>query len=436
MRILPASLAIILLVSLIPALGAGAPPERATSCVACHSELSGPLSDPVIRWQTGVHRKAGISCQHCHGGDATIMDGAMDPDRGFRGVSQNQRTVDLCVHCHSDADRMKPYGLRIDQEDLFRSSAHGPSGRRPAGLPTCTTCHNAHGILSSDDPLSPAFILNIPSLCARCHGSAGWKPPTGEESAPPQVYTDYRSGVPGRALLDALNFMAPNCASCHGAHSTMVASPRTTPTICGRCHVEEVRHFNASPHRSALDVIGQPGCTSCHEAHLMEPPPATTASRDVLITCPQCHPSESEALALGQAIVGGMENAILSIDTLKRLREDISLRGLNTLQVEFLLQDAENWLSQTIPAFHALDEERSEELTGMALDRVHSAEGLLRTLSAELYFRRLWLLAISLACLVTIALFAAKLRLLGRVERDRKLNDLKESNSGRRGQTP
>ncbi|UCF31049.1 MAG: cytochrome c3 family protein [bacterium] len=415
---------------------AGAPGERTDSCVICHSTLSGRLFAPVFQWERDVHRTAGINCHHCHGGDPSNMDSALGHTSGFTGVPVGEEVVDLCSGCHSSAGRMRSFALRIDQDALFRSSDHWPVEGQGKNTPTCTTCHGSHGILSQEDPLSPVYSLNIPELCGSCHGAGDWGTDIKEGSSPPWIFNSYRTGVHGRALLEDLNLRAPNCATCHGAHSTAAPPPELTPAICGRCHMEETRYFNTGPHRAALNVVGEPGCTGCHEAHILESPPAGMAIQAALETCPGCHPEDGKALQMGRSIVTEMEGTALSIDSLRRLREDISLRGFDTLQVDLLLQEAESWFSQILPAFHALSTDRIRELTGMTLDKVNAAEDLLQALSMELSMRRLGLLVISLLCFLTICLLAAKLRLLEKMEKDRKLSDLKDSADNQGGPSP
>ena len=409
---------------------------QGTSCETCHAALSGRLSEPVLLFREGVHRVAGVGCQSCHGGDPR----ALSVQSGHTGLSissplEGMSVISLCGSCHSNPRSTGLYGGRVDQEVLYRAGRHGEALMAGGSSPTCVTCHGSHGILPPDDPDSPVATLNIPSLCSGCHGASGWEPSPDGVSSPSWIFEDYRTGLHGRSLLDDLNLKAPTCVACHGVHGTMAAGPGETPRICGSCHREEARYFNAGPHRKALDVIGRPGCTGCHEAHLLKSFLSPVISQRTLGACADCHSVESKALAVGRSIVREMEDTTLSIDSLKRLREDVFLRGLDTLKVDLLIQEADSWFSQTLPAFHALSEERTRELAGMALDKAHAAEGLLRALSMELSLRRAGLLAISLLCLITIGLLAVKLNLLERMKKDRVLNDLKESAENQRGPT-
>ena len=56
-------------------------------CLQCHAGMSGDLSAPVADWQTSVHAANGISCHDCHGGDATDMAMAKNPEHRFGSMA-------------------------------------------------------------------------------------------------------------------------------------------------------------------------------------------------------------------------------------------------------------------------------------------------------------------------------------------------------------
>jgi len=116
----------------------------------------------------------------------------------------------------------------------------------------------------------------------------------------------------------------------------------------------------------------------------------------------------------GQMMAAELEGVLLEV-RLARLRADeISMRGLDTTQIELLIQEAESWINQAIPAVHTADPEILKELTGMARDKVKSAREQSGNLQMELGFRRIGLFLISLLCIIIVALLALKLSQLDR----------------------
>lgn len=374
--------------------------EIRTSCVQCHRALSGQMTDPVDLWGKGIHKASGVGCHDCHGGDPLDMDRAMDPVSGFTGKPSRAEVTDACGSCHSDARRMKFLRARIDQVDLYLSGQHSAALDAGKAAPNCVSCHGAHGILAVSDPLSKVHPTNVPELCAGCHGS--------------KSLTDYRAGVHGNALVVDLNLRAPSCTHCHGVHGTIAASPVQTPMICGQCHQTEVRRFNEGPHRYSLEGIGQPGCTGCHDPHRLAPTLPEQVPERIIASCLGCHPDTGSAVMTGQMMAAELEGVLLEV-RLARLRADeISMRGLDTTQIELLIQEAESWINQAIPAVHTADPEILKELTGMARDKVKSAREQSGNLQMELGFRRIGLFLISLLCIIIVALLALKLSQLDR----------------------
>jgi len=134
----------LLLFSVLPAMA-----EGDTVCLQCHGSQTGRGLAPVQPWRNSVHAANGISCHHCHGGDPTDAANAMNPQRGFLGVPQEQAIPDFCGRCH--------IGIKAD----YLRSAHGRALGK--GGPTCVTCHGSHNVqkVSLD-------LINEKN-CSRCH---------------------------------------------------------------------------------------------------------------------------------------------------------------------------------------------------------------------------------------------------------------------------
>src|ERR1700756_5033777 len=75
--------------------------EEEISCVSCHKGLGGDLAKPVELWQDSIHKKNGIACYNCHGGNPKVQDmDAMSPEAGFVGAPKENEVPKFCGKCH------------------------------------------------------------------------------------------------------------------------------------------------------------------------------------------------------------------------------------------------------------------------------------------------------------------------------------------------
>lgn len=281
--------------------------DHVDQCLQCHQTLEDEPSTLFIR---DIHRLRGITCAGCHGGDprAEEMEDAMNKQTGFLGVPKGDEITGRCVKCHSDQERMKSYGSngRTDQELLLRQSVHGRlsvSGKER--LVQCTTCHNAHGIVSVKDKRSPVHPLNVTATCASCHGNPAYMR-NYNPALPVDQLPKYRTSVHGRRNARGDTRVA-ECASCHGSHDIRSAHdvksnvyPTNLPATCASCHSDSVRmkpygiptnqyeSFAESVHGIALlekHDPGAPACNDCHGNHGAAPPGVQSVSQ----VCGTCH---------------------------------------------------------------------------------------------------------------------------------------------------
>jgi hypothetical protein len=129
------------------------------------------------------------------------MDRAMSKNAGYKGIPKGDDITKACAKCHSNPDIMKKYGSKIptNQYELLTSSVHGGlSTAGDARIIQCINCHNAHGIVSIDNPVSPVYPTNIPATCGKCHNN-----PVYMRSYNPALPVDqlqkYRTSVHGKA---------------------------------------------------------------------------------------------------------------------------------------------------------------------------------------------------------------------------------------------
>ena len=209
-----------------------------------------------------------------------------------------------CVDCHADlrtlqeyphADRLKPVdcGTCHDQAGEFARSVHAAIAPTAGGLVTCTTCHGPpHAIKPASDPASPTYKLRIAETCARCHSDSI---PRGNLRGP-AVAGMFADSIHARMLRRTT--VAPTCSDCHHAHDirhkTDVESPvhpSSVAATCGTCHMEQRRLYEQGVHAAALHAgnAGAPECASCHTAHSIRETASADYQLAVVEQCGTCH---------------------------------------------------------------------------------------------------------------------------------------------------
>lgn len=297
----------VILVLLATACQAAEAARSKDKCFACHDALG---DTPSVLFKQDVHFAKGISCAGCHGGDPNVedMEKGMDKAAGFIGVPRGDDISVRCAACHSNPEKMRSYGsaMPTNQWEQLQTSVHGKlaiTGKEH--IAQCTTCHNAHGIVSVTRPASPVYPLNVVKTCARCHANAAYMR-TYNPSLPVDQLEKYRTSVHGmrNAKGDA---KTAECVSCHGTHDIRSAKdvksnvyPTNLPQTCGTCHsdaaymkaynipTDQLEKFSKSVHGIALLVkkdVGAPSCNDCHGNHGATPPGVESISK----VCGTCH---------------------------------------------------------------------------------------------------------------------------------------------------
>lgn len=391
---------LLLAAAVLPAPVLVAADTGASSCVSCHSALDERNSEPVRLWKRDLHKDAGISCHHCHGGDPLSLESAMTSSSGFIGAPGPEAAVRICGGCHSDNARIPDPTMATGQLEQYLSGPHGSAlkGNRP----TCVTCHGSHGIYRITDRSSPVFPTHIASLCITCHDEDS----TVEKNGPRQYLDD----VHGRALAHATNPHAPACTGCHGAHRAAVPSAAGVQMVCGNCHTLEYEYFQSGPHGTSLQQFGEPSCTHCHGFHGIKASGIDEIVGRITDNCQGCHQPGSRALFVGSEIDERLGVAMSLLDSLEGMSEEFRLSGIETSEMNRLIKEAYGWLLQVESAIHSSRSDW-EELTGMAKVKMMAAWDMARDYNLEKGLRRIILLFVALLAISIFALLAYKLKL-------------------------
>jgi hypothetical protein len=238
-----------------------APSVPDETCIECHT--GGTLEPATIRGKTvsldikpsvlRVSAHAKVACVGCHVG--------YNPDDTPH--REDQRPVE-CGVCHAEI------------QQLHAKSLHGKAIARGDPLaPRCVDCHGTHDILPVSDPRASVSPLKVPFLCGKCH----------QEGAPVQrqrtihqdhILENFSESIHGEGLLRKGLVVAPNCASCHTAHSIL---PHTDPNssiarrniaaTCAKCHaaIEAVHRKVVKGELWEKEAHVLPACVDCHQPH-------------------------------------------------------------------------------------------------------------------------------------------------------------------------
>lgn len=252
------------------------------------------------------HREQDLSKTSAEGKETSLYVGAA----GFGSSVHGQFS---CTDCHADITEIPhPETLaRVDcsichgdVQEVYAKSSHGTAhAAGSTDAPTCADCHGAHDILPAADPASRVSNLNLVGTCARCHADPEVvrRLPFGDH-APVAAYV---KSVHGKALLEQGNPNAPNCGTCHPAHSILppndpnsTVNKRNLPGTCAQCHSEVFEIYSESIHGVAVAAgnSDSPSCADCHGEHQIEsassPSSSVFPANIARTTCTRCHSSE------------------------------------------------------------------------------------------------------------------------------------------------
>jgi uncharacterized protein with PIN domain len=192
-----------------------------------------------------------------------------------------------CVACHADlAGKEFPHDEELApvdcgtchaaEQEQHAKSLHGKAIQRGDPLaPACKDCHGYHDVLPPKDPRSPVAALQVPFLCGKCHqeGTQVMKRRTIHQD---HILENFSESIHGEGLLRKGLIVAPNCASCHTAHSIL---PHTDPAssiarkniaaTCTKCHaqIEAVHRKVIKGELWEKQAHILPACVDCHQPH-------------------------------------------------------------------------------------------------------------------------------------------------------------------------
>ncbi|MBE0643198.1 MAG: ammonia-forming cytochrome c nitrite reductase subunit c552, partial [Bacteroidetes bacterium] len=216
-------------------------------CSSCHSNPDymrrfnpSLATDQAAKYRTSMHGQKNATgdvrvatCASCHTGHN--IKPAVETTSSVNAFN----IPATCGHCHSDAERMKPYGIPTTQVRDYTTSVHGKAllEKHDASAPSCNDCHGNHGA-------APPNVESISNVCGTCHALNA------------ELFRQSRHKVE----FDRMG--KPECETCHGNHGVQPATQAMfgfdAAGVCGKCHGPDrapVGYKTAMKMRSMLDSL-------------------------------------------------------------------------------------------------------------------------------------------------------------------------------------
>ncbi len=368
-------------------------------CISCHDD----------QWQdikASIHGKEGITCERCHGGDATQKDKALAkaPGTGYIGVPDKLQIAQICGTCHSNVEFMNFYGIPTDQLARYKTSMHGKRlfNGKDTHAAVCDDCHGYHDVVDVKDPTSPVYPLNIPKTCNNCHGDKDLMKPYG---IPTDIFAKYKDSVHGKALFEKKDTGVATCVSCHDSHGAVPPSVKQAADACGKCHMNEKDNFLKSPHAKLRLEEKFPQCMACHSNHGTQP-----VSLNLYDACGKCHQSNSPEFQAGQKLKGLLSRAQQELQSTQALVKQASIDGLFVEDETAELEEAKTKVFEMGLVQHTLSYGNVAELATQVDTKTKDVQDSIRDKKQSLKNRKiaLWPLWIFILVMVTALLIRYK----------------------------
>ncbi len=364
--------------------------------------------------QDDVHAKIGIFCADCHGGNPASDDISisMDPAKGFIDKPTRADIPKLCAKCHYNADYMKRYDPNrpTDQLAKYNVSQHGKlNAQGDKKTATCTSCHDAHNILAINNPASPAYALNVPNTCARCHSDKEYMK---EYGIPTNQIDDYKESVHGQALLVKGDRSSPSCKNCHGNHDAGLPQAIYVGNICSQCHALTYELFSKSPHKPAHDKLGIPECEACHGKHRIMKPSDDMLGVGQGAVCVKCHNPSSKGFKTALVIKGSIEELKTEIAKARGPALKAERLGMDVEDALFDINEADSSLTKARAYIHSFSKDEVSAVVKEGESLAKKGSELAQKAIDNFNSRRRWYIFVMLTIFIFSLALYARIRIL------------------------
>jgi len=323
-------------------------------CIKCHEEIE--LMPEEFSYND-IHMQKGLSCSGCHGGNphTDIEEDAMSKRNNFIGIPTKREIPNFCGKCHSNIDIMRKFQPRIqtDQVAQYYTSRHGEKLlKEDQNVAECVSCHSSHNVLKISDPRSPVYPLNIPSTCNHCHGDPEIM---NNYNLSTDQYTKYAQSVHGKALIEKHDIGAPACNDCHGNHGALPPEVESISHVCGTCHMNNMNFFQDTDMSKSFNKLNYHSCEPCHGYHGIKKTSDEMIGNGKESVCANCHNKNDIGYNSGLIIKTHIENLVSSYNAAESALLEVTIKGMNDVEIGFTLQEAKQKLIQSRTAVHSFD---------------------------------------------------------------------------------
>ncbi|HWC65715.1 MAG TPA: cytochrome c3 family protein, partial [Thermoanaerobaculia bacterium] len=168
--------------------------DPAAGCGSCHDDVVAEFRFSAHGRALARSVKGAPDCLTCHRQDPI---GTIDVPFATRKIAQEK----MCLSCHLKNPAIRAMMPSAGFIAAYEPSVHGRALAAGNGAaPTCIDCHGSHRMSNPLQPGSNVGKLEIPHLCAKCHGAEA---------------KQYAASVHGTAVARGMKD-APVCTDCHG----------------------------------------------------------------------------------------------------------------------------------------------------------------------------------------------------------------------------
>ncbi len=287
-------------------------PNQVPVCVDCHE----PHKARRVFYTGGLSDR---DCMTCHGKRDLAVKRAgktvsLFVDANTLEHSRHQKIA--CAQCHtgSTAGHARPCDTAIAKVDcstchaevaaVWQGSTHGQlAAKGSPDAPECRDCHGTHGIRGKNEPDSPTFAKNVPTLCGNCHRT-GNKAAVRYKGEQKDIVEHYEESIHGKGLLKSGLVVTATCADCHSPHGELpskdpnsTVNPANVATTCAKCHRGIYEQFETSIHATAAGHTKEklPVCSDCHSAHTIGRTDTEGFRLTIMNQCGNCHRDLAES---------------------------------------------------------------------------------------------------------------------------------------------
>ena len=206
--------------------------------------------------------------------------------------------------------------------------------------------------------------------------------------------------------MDHKDIGAPTCNDCHGNHGATPPGLTSVTFICGSCHVINMEFFRQTRMASAFEEMQFHGCEQCHGYHAIKKTSDKLVGVNKESFCVNCHEDGDTGYEAAKNIKFHILELVSLYDSASTKATDVQIKGMNDIDIGFLLQEGRQNLIESRTLVHTFDLEQVKEKTEKGKKVVNEAIDLADKEFDKYYTRRRgFAIATVVLVLFAVALF-------------------------------